>query len=164
MSKRAKGEGTYFKKQNGVWAGQLMDGYKEDGSKNIVCFSGFSKSEVQQKVRQYLYEKENGEIEVREDMRFSDWADFWYSDYKTEVQPSTYSGYIYTLKLLKEYFEKKTLQEIKTMDVNAFLNELFKKDYSHSMISKCRAMFYQIFDAAEANGLVERLRYCYTME
>ena len=33
--------------------------------------------------------------------RFSLWADEWYEEYRLQVQPSTYSNYKYTLRILR---------------------------------------------------------------
>lgn len=84
-------------------------------------------------------------------MCFSDWADTWYGDYKSEVQPSTYSGYQYTLKALKKGFGEQPLAEILPIHINRFLDKLSADGYSLSMIRKCRAMLIQIFDAADSN-------------
>lgn len=38
--KRSHGEGSVWKLKNGMWRGQLMDGYTDGGKKNIISFSG----------------------------------------------------------------------------------------------------------------------------
>lgn len=100
MGRRGNGEGYVFQLATGNWAGQLMDGYKEDGKKNIVCFYASTRGEVLQKMRRYKQAQEDGTEYMETDMSFSDWADAWYEDYKTQVQPSTYSNYRFTLKTL----------------------------------------------------------------
>ena len=87
-------------------------------------------------------------------MSFSVWAEQWYQDYVTQVQPSTYSSYRYTLKLLKAFFDYMVLSEIKPQHINSFMTKLLKEGCSLSKISKCRSMLIQIFDAAENNGLI----------
>ena len=56
--KRSKGEGSVKKLKNGQWRGQIMDGYNDEGKRNIVSFSASSKAEVLQMIRQYWIEKE----------------------------------------------------------------------------------------------------------
>lgn len=46
MKKRAHGDGYVKRLPNGTWFGQIMDGYKENGKKNIVSFTAPTKSEV----------------------------------------------------------------------------------------------------------------------
>lgn len=91
-----------------------------------------------------------------DDNQFGAWADIWYEDHKTQVQPSTYSGYQYTLKLLKEAFGDVIIDTIRPIDINRYLNRLHEGGSSHSKISKCRAMLIQIFDFAEGNDAVKK--------
>lgn len=151
--KRSNGEGSVTRRSNGTWRGQLMVGYKEDGSKKRVSFSGKTKAEVLDKIREY---KNQMDLKIKEDktLTFGAWADTWYKSYKNQVQPSTYSGYQYTLKLLKSGLGNKILQDIILMDVNDFLDSLEKQEYSMSQIRKCKAMLIQIFDYAEDNNLI----------
>lgn len=153
-TKRSNGEGHYRKLKSGTWLGQIMDGYTSEGKKNVVSFTAPTKSEVQQKVAQFLTDKAAGRISLQKDMSFSRWADYWYSDYKSQVQESTYSGYQYTLKTLKAHFGDTPLSSIKQLHVNAFINQLLDQGFSRSKISKCKAMLIQIFDTAEENDLV----------
>lgn len=156
MGRRGNGEGYVFQLATGNWAGQLMDGYKEDGKKNIVCFYASTRGEVLQKMRRYKQAQEDGTEYMETDMSFSDWADAWYEDYKTQVQPSTYSNYRFTLKTLKEYFKNTPICMVKQMDINIFLNSLKKQGLSFSKISKCKAMLVQIFRAAQDNDMITK--------
>lgn len=153
--KRANGEGRVKQVKNGKWNGQLMDGYKEDGRRNIVSFTADTKAEVLQMMRNYkeAREQKGDKIVVP---TFAEWADRWYIDYETQVAPSTYAGYVYTLNLLKNTFGDRPISAILPMEINSFFNQLLKEKRSYSLISKCRAMLIQIFDAADHNELVAR--------
>lgn len=153
--KRSNGEGSVRKTKNGSWRGEIMDGYTPDGKKNIVRFTAETRAEVLDKLRAYRAGMDSG-VHIDKRMCFADWADTWYGDYKSEVQPSTYSGYQYTLKALKKGFGDQPLAEILPIHVNRFLDRLSTDGYSLSMIRKCRAMLIQIFDAADSNGLILR--------
>ena len=160
MAKRANGDGSYRKLKSGNWVGQIMDGYKPNGKKKIVSFSAPTKGEVQQKIRQYLNEKNTDEPvcpqETAQDPPFEEWAETWYADYRTQVQPSTYSNYRYTLKTLVAYFKGKPLSEIQLVDINAFLTGMYNSGCSLSKISKCKSMLIQIYSYAEDNNLVQK--------
>ena len=153
MGRRSNGEGSIRKLKSGTWRGQIMDGYTDEGKRKMISFTAPTKPEVQQKIRQYLIEKENGTL-IRETMPFSKWAEIWYKDYKGQVQPSTYAGYRYTLNDLISHFGDRPICDIKQMDINRFLAEMHGMGRSHSLQSKCKAMLIQIFNAAEANDLV----------
>ena len=151
--KRSHGEGSVWKLKNGMWRGQLMDGYTDGGKKNIISFSGETRGEVLEKLRDYQ-NKKDAHIRVDKKMTLSNRADLWYCDYKSQVQASTYSGYQYTLKIIKEQMGTQTLCEVLPIDINRFMDFLVTSNYSLSQIRKCRTMLIQIFDAADANGLV----------
>ena len=153
--KRSSGEGYVKKMKNGSWRGQIMDGYHDDGKRNIVNFSGETKSDVLDQIRDYWRDKENKELQPHADMNFSEWAEVWYADYRSQVQASTYENYKHTLHILKEHFGSKMMRQIKALDINRFVDGLFRKGLSRSYVTKCRSMLIQIFDAAEANEVTQ---------
>ena len=157
MGRRSNGEGSIRKLPSGSWNGQIMDGSRLDGKRNIISFTAPTRGEVQRKIRDYFLAKEAGEIIVRnKGQTFEFWADLWYKDHQSQVQPSTYSGYKYTLKLLKEAIAEQTVDDIKAFHLNQFYTEMAQDGWSLSKITKCRAMLIQIFDFAESNDAVRR--------
>lgn len=151
--KRSHGEGSIRQVKSGKWNGQLMVGYNEDGKRKIVSFTAGSKSEVLQLIREYKNNKEQKEA-TSEIPTFSAWADKWYKDYKTQVAASTYTGYQFTLKLLKQEFGGRPVSAILPMELNNYLNRLLAEGWSRSKIHKCRVMLVQIFNWAEQNRFV----------
>ena len=90
--KRAGKEGTVFKTPSGVWRGQVMDGYRDNGKRNILNFSAPTRNEVLDQIRRYWVEKEaaNGSLIHADSIRnFGEYADHWYASYKSQVAPST---------------------------------------------------------------------------
>ena len=153
--KRAAGEGSIRKTPSGRWCADIMDGYTDDGKRNMRYLSADTKGELLDQIRN-IRNNMDANIHLDKSLIFTDWADRWYADYKSQVAASTYSGYKYTLKLLKGAFGGRTLAKILPIDINAFQDQLVEDGYSLSQIRKCRAMLIQIFDAADANGLVLR--------
>ncbi len=131
-----------------------MVGYNDEGKRIVKSFTAPTKTEAQQMIRDYIF---SSEIEHEEKkITFSDWADQWYKAYETEVQPSTYWSYHFTLQTLKDHFGETPIDSIKQMDINHFVDTLLGKGLSRSTIGKCRSMLYQLFAAAEDNELIER--------
>lgn len=151
-NKRANGEGSIKQLPSGQWYAQVMDGRKLDGSRNLVYFKGYTKREVIGQIREY-WKRRNLGAAPDCDMLLSEWADIWYQDYRDQVQPSTYSGYQYTLKIIKDFFGQRKLQQIRPLEINGFFDFINKAGYSKSYLTKCRSMLIQIFDAAEANEI-----------
>ena len=152
--KRSNGSGSVRKLSNGIWRGQVMDGYQSDGKRNIISLTGRTKKEVQEKIRDYWLQKELTGVAYTRKTPFNKWTDTWLQDYKTEVEASTYSGYTYTAKILKEYFQDTPIADIRALDVNHFMDWMCQRAMSKSYMTKCRAMLIQIFDYAEANQLL----------
>lgn len=154
--KRSAGEGSVRRTKSGSWRGELMTGYTDEGKKKIINFSGQTKSEVLEQIRAY----QSAHIQINEGKApseiFEHWSNVWYADHKSQVQPSTYSGYRFTLKLLQKRFGKKPMTEILPIDINHFFDDLKAENYSMSQIHKCRTMLIQIFDAAEDNQLIQK--------
>ena len=151
--KRSHGEGTLSRKTNGRWEIQVMNGYKTDGRRNILSFSGKTQKEAKEKRDEYLRKKAAG-ILTGHDMRFEEWADIWYENHKENVTATTQEGYKYTLRILKDHFGRRKLAEIKTMDVEQFLRKLRKDGRASSYIAQCRGMLHQIMNKAVANDFL----------
>ena len=155
MRKRSNGEGSFRKLPSGNWSGQIMVGYTPEGKRKIKTFTAPTKSEVQQKIREYL----DGLVEeekAKSRIPFSAWADKWYASHRSEVEESTYYNYSFTLKRLKSYFGERPINEIRQMDINDFIELLLDQKLSKSTISKCKAMLFQIFTSAEDNELINK--------
>ena len=117
--KRSNGEGCIRKTKSGSWRGEIMDGYTPEGKRHIVRFTAKTRAGVLDKIRAYRAHMDSC-THIDKKMCFSDWADTWYGDYKSEVQPSTYSGYQYTLKALKRGFGEQPLAVILPSTSTAF--------------------------------------------
>lgn len=153
MAKNSNGQGSFRHLPSGNWSVTCMDGYRDDGKKNMVSFTAPTKAEARIKLQQYFDSKTKGGITISKKMPFSEWADAWYADYCSEVQPSTYGNYKYTLRHLKDYFKDTPMDEILPIHINRFLDSIVASGYSKSQISKCRAMLIQIFESAKVNNL-----------
>lgn len=153
-NKRGKGEGSIKRIKSGQWRGLLMDGYTDEGKRNMVSFSAPTKAEVMQQIRQYWIEKEN-HLHIDRKILFKDWAEEWYDNMKGQVEESTYSSYRYTLNILEEYFGKLKLVDIIPLDINNFYRKMMDS-YSESYLRKFRTMLIQVFDFADDNGLISR--------
>lgn len=82
------------------------------------------------------------------------WGDVWYMDYRSQVQPSTYYSYQYTLQIIKKWLGDAPITDILPIHINSFMTALLESGYGMSQIRKCRTMLIQLFDTAEDNRLV----------
>lgn len=159
MAKKANGDGTYRKLASGNWQVQAMDGYDANGKKKYVYFTASTKGEVKQLLLAYRSKQEKKDEpadapETNSSEEFAELAEAWYRDHATQVRPSTYAGYRYTLNILEKHLADTSVDSILPMQVNALLDELTATPYSRSCVTKCRAMLIQILDYAEANQMI----------
>lgn len=130
-----------------------MDGYKTDGRRNILSFSGKTQKEAKEKRDEYFRKKAMGLL-TGQDLRFDEWGDRWYENHKDNITATTQEGYKYTLRILKDHFGRRKLSEIKAMDIEQFLKKLRRDGKSDSTLAQCRGMLYQIFNKAAANDII----------
>ena len=153
--KRSNGEGSIHKRPNGLWEWQIMVGYHPDGRRKTKSFYARTQKEVKEKGTRFL-EQMASQPKLNGEMLFRDWADMWYESMKGQVSDTTYEGYQFTLKLLKDYFGEMRLASIKAIHVEEFLRNMLSEGKSHSYMTKFRGMLFQIMKKAEANDLIYR--------
>ena len=153
--RRANGEGSLYRTNDGYWNCQIMVGYKADGKRDIRHIRSKSQQVVIQKRDELKRKKADGTL-VTENLRFEEWADTWYEHHKDNIKPTTQERYRYTLRILKDYFGRWRLTDMKAMHVEEFLKKLRKEGRSNSALSQCRGMLYQILNKACANDFITK--------
>ena len=153
--RRANGEGSLYQTKDGYWNCQIMVGYKPDGTRDIRHFRAKSQKEVI-RMRDEFKRKKAAGLLAGEDLRFAEWADTWYEHHKYNIKPTTQESYKYTLRILKDYFGRWRLADIKAMHVEEFLRKLRNEGRSNSAITQCRGMLYQILNKACANDFITK--------
>ena len=89
--KRAAGEGSIRKTPSGRLCADIMDGYKEDGKRNMRYLSADTKGELLDQIRN-IRNNMDANVHLDQSLVFGDWSERWYEDYKSQVAASTYSG------------------------------------------------------------------------
>lgn len=153
MAKRLNGEGNIRHRQDGRWEIRLMDGYLEDGRRNIIYIYGRTQKEARDKFREYEHKRLSG-LNAREKHTFATWSDIWFENHRDNISRTSQESYKYTLNLLKKDLGDRKLDEIKPYDIEQYLKKLRKEGRSDSYLAKCRGMLFQIFNKAEANDLI----------
>lgn len=153
--KRANGEGSLRQRPNGTWELCIMVGFQADGRRKYKSFYGKTQKEVKDKAKAYSEASDDG-IDMDVVYTFSEWADVWFEHHKDNIAPTTQISYQYTLRILKEFFARKKIRDIKPFDVESMLKKLRRDGRSVSCIRQCRGMMFQIMNKAEANDLVRK--------
>ena len=86
-TKRANGEGTiYQRKEDGLWVGQYVVGYKPNGKPNRKPVYGKTKTEVIQKLREAQTSVDKGMFIESSKMTVEQWLRTWHSVYVVPVK------------------------------------------------------------------------------
>ena len=152
-SRRPNGEGTISQRKDGRWVCTLMIGYTAAGKRKFKSFYGKTQAEAKKKRNEFLRLMEAGML-VEKEYVFDEGADMWFENHKDNISPTTQESYSYTLKILKDYFGRRKLKDIKAYDIEQLLKKLWRDGRSDSCLTQCRGMLYQIFNKAEANDRV----------
>lgn len=117
--KRANGEGSIRKRENGGWEAR----YFVDGKRKSIY--GKTQSEVKTKLRNVLTEIENNTYSEQNKMLFTEWCKQWLEIYaKPNIKQSTYSSYYgYVYKHIIPWFPKVALKDLRAEMLQRFLNE-----------------------------------------
>lgn len=153
--KRANGEGSLRQRSNGTWELTIMDGFQPDGRRKYKSFYAKTQKEVKAKAKAYIDARAEG-IEMDVVYFFDEWADIWFENHKDNIAPTTQENYQYTLRILKQYFPRKKIRDIKPYDIETMLKKLRREGRSISCVTQCRGMMYQIMNKAEANDLIRK--------
>ena len=153
--KRANGEGSLRQRSNGTWELTIMDGFQPDGRRKYKSFYAKTQKEVKVKAKAYTDARAEG-IEMDVVYFFDEWADIWFENHKDNIAPTTQENYQYTLRILKQYFPRKKIRDIKPYDIETMLKKLRREGRSISCVTQCRGMMYQIMNKAEANDLIRK--------
>lgn len=155
MNTHSPGSGSIWYREDGCWHSQLMDGYTSDGNKSIISATGKTRAEVLTHLQKPA---SLSEICIYNDAQatVNDWSEIWYQDHRSQVQPSTYCGYQYTLQIIRRELGNYRICDILPIHINRMLDRLVAEQYGISQIHKCRVMLIQIFDTAQANGILDR--------
>lgn len=152
--KRSNGDGTLRKRSDGRWECRVMNGTCLDGKPKYKTFYGKTQKEVREKLKKFQSNLADGIVDSG--VTFEQWADNWFNGYKGKVSEATYEGYRYTVRILKNYFGKQLLKDIKPMHVELFLEQQKSEGRSDSYVAKLRGMLFQILNKAEANDLIRK--------
>ena len=99
-SKRKKGEGTVRLRKDGRWEGRVVVGYDEAGNPKTKNVLAKTKKECIEKLEALKSSCQMVRpVQVRSDMLFRDWLDYWYQNYSKprlrQTTQLTYEGWIY---------------------------------------------------------------------
>jgi len=118
--KRAKGEGSVYRRKDGRWVASVTVGYNEDGSlKRKEKYAKTEKEAIE------ILKSIRGMENNPDNLTFGDWLDIWLKDFvEGSVSRGTYERYESNIRLhLKPTLGKKKLDKIKAFHLQNLYNQ-----------------------------------------
>ena len=92
--RRASGEGSIRKKQNGLWEGRIVIGHRENGLPLYRYVYGKTQKELLDKLHRSRELYQGIDLTEGSRMTLGGWLDRWLAEYiSVSVRPSTLAGY-----------------------------------------------------------------------
>ena len=93
---------------------------------------------------------------MRNSKRFYEWLDYWRQVYyQPSVAASTYEINEFYVRIIKRWFPDLTLEKIRPLDCQQFLNRLHQEQYAKASIKKCITILNKAFSRAVTDKLIE---------
>lgn len=155
--KRGQGEGSIYKRKDGLWVGAVNLGY-QNGKLKRKSFYGKTREEVQIKLVAALSDVQKGIPIPTERQTLAKFLQSWLTEVvKPSVRPKTLKTYAYIVKLhLEPELGKKVLTKLIPQDVQRFLNEKLKADLSARTVRHINDTLRCALNVALRWGLVSR--------
>ena len=152
-SRRVKGEGSISERKDGTWTGRIDLGTRPDGKRNIKCFYGKSRTEVQKKMKEFrkMYESSAAEAykQTVEEYMFT-WLEVFK---KPDLEGSSYDTLEGTVKnQIVPYIGFVQLANLRPDLIQSMLNTLVERGLSESTVRKAYIAVKACFRNVVAKG------------
>lgn len=164
--RRGNGEGSIYRRLDGVWVGQISVGYDPaTGKLKRKSFYGKTRAEVAAKITRALQEIKTGTFIEPTQATFGEWLDKWLTSYKKgQLKPSTYESYEMLINVhIKPALGKVPLAKLQAHMLQSFYNEKLAKGrvdgkggLSTRMVRYLHAIIRQALQQAVKEGLLSR--------
>lgn len=144
-----------FTKRNGKWQARIS-WHDENGKLHQKAKSGFAtKAQAKDYATKMENELING-VDIAADPVFADYFKTWYETYRLpKISKATASGYIFTYRVISEYFGTKRIKQIKRSTYQSFLNE-YGKSHSLGTMRDITSKIKSCVKSAIADGIISK--------
>ena len=127
--RRARGEGTLRRRENGIWEARFVVGIDPNTGKNIrKSVYGKTQKEARKRMTEAVSALDRGDYREPSKMTLAQWLDIWEQDYLGAVKPSTAFLYGEQIKLyIKPALGSIKLETLHTHTIQNFYNGLGKE-------------------------------------
>ncbi|MHB8512192.1 MAG: tyrosine-type recombinase/integrase [Actinomycetota bacterium] len=159
--RRGRGEGSVYRR-GGRWVGQITVGYL-DGKRRRLSFTGSTKADVQQKIRDAITRAERGRPTLDPRRTVADLLNEWLQDFRVSAERedgrawSTYVGYETIVRLhLKPTLGMISLLQLSPADVRQLMKEKLEADLTPRRVQYIHATLRGAINWGMAQEYVDR--------
>ena len=164
--RRANGDGTLRKRDDGRWEGRIVIGTKKNGQTLYKGFTNKSQKEVLSQMN--LFKEKLKGATLCEDYRMTlgEWLDKWLNEHMAfSIRESTKQGYSRYIEYIKPHLGHKQVAAITTADVQKMYNKLKESgrqrnhptmghQLSDSMVRSIHMMLHEAMDYAMREHMI----------
>jgi integrase len=156
-SRRARGEGTIYRRADGRWEAQVTVGYR-NGKRSRKCIYGKTKREVAKKIRVVLSAQDKGQAIGTRSQSLEQFLHWWLKDVKKgSVRSSTFDGYESKIRLhINPELGRIRLDKLTTQQVQSFLTMKLQSGLAPAMVRSLRVVLVSALTKAHALDLVPK--------
>lgn len=130
--RRSPGDGTLFKRADGMWIGGVELPAGIDGKRRVKRISSKNRNVALDKLRKLQLQVASGNIPATSSTTMERWLDYWQADIMPHrrtktglIKPSTIDGYETAIRLyIKPYLGAKRLDRLQPSDIRAMYTHL----------------------------------------
>lgn len=159
MPKRGHGEGTIYKRPDGLWTAQIIVGYDlKTGKPKRKSFYGKTRQEVANKLAEVIQELNTGTFIEPSKITFGEWLDKWLVEYKkSQIKPTTYESYEVIINThIKPALGNIPLAKLQPHMLQAFYNDRLESGLSTRRVHYCHTIIHQALKQSVKEGLLPR--------
>ncbi len=152
QKRRGSGEGTVYKRADGLWAAQLR---LPTGERRTLYAS--KKSDVQAKLQALRRGADDGLLPSRESrIRFDQFVDRWLDAIRSSVRESTHVSYELNARRLKRFLGRAQLSAITPLMIQAAYAKLSTEGLSTRSVLQIHATLHRALEQAVKWGMLAR--------
>jgi integrase len=150
-SRRGHNEGTFYRRADGTWCGQLRVG---NGQR--LTYYGKTKAEVQQKLAKGRALHEAGRLSPNTRQSLGEYLDGWLSSIKPSVRPKTFESYTLNVQRLNRHIGTVRLSSLTPAHIQGCYSLLHSDGLSPRSIEQAHTVLHGALERAVHLELLQR--------
>jgi len=155
MGRREYGEGSFYQRADGRWAGSIELGWKPDGTRHRKTFTAKTKAEALKRMSEAKKTADVWGANPNRQMTVQQWFDEWLDDIcAPRVKPKTLDGYRSKVKTINETIGRLRLGDVTPAHVRAMNKHAASGGRSSTSALHAHRLLRKAMEDARREGLI----------